>query len=423
MGPARMANRLAGVTRSRSVTPDRSSKIVLKPGPLPLAKASRARMPGRKRSRTFPAGRPAAPTRCLSSGVNRARYRIGVEKPTTSQTGLRSSWIRWRRKSRPMSVRSFMPPLPEVSWSGAPVVAGPAGLGGPAAARARVPQGPAGLAQEHVVQAGLGQPERPDGQARLVEQPEQPGQGGRAVAGVQPDRVALHGEVAHGGLPGQLGGRPRGGVRVAGDQDDRVARHLLLQRARGAFRDHRPVIDDHDAVAEHVGLVQVVRGQEHRGAPVPQAADVVPQAGPVLRVESGARLVQEQDLGLVHDAERHVEPPPLASGVRPAPGGPRTRPGRTRPAPPPPAGRLRRGCARTACPAGSGSRGRWPARRPRPAGSRSRCGRGPARAGAGRPARRPWRCPRRSAAGWSASAAWWFCRRRSGPGIRRSHPG
>ena len=39
MGPARMANRLAGVTRSRSVTPDRSSKIVLKPGPLPLAKA------------------------------------------------------------------------------------------------------------------------------------------------------------------------------------------------------------------------------------------------------------------------------------------------------------------------------------------------------------------------------------------------
>ena len=73
MGPARMANRLAGVTRNRSVTPDRSSKIVLKPGPLPLAKASRARMPGRKRSSTFPAGSPGAPTRCLSSGVNRAR--------------------------------------------------------------------------------------------------------------------------------------------------------------------------------------------------------------------------------------------------------------------------------------------------------------------------------------------------------------
>ena len=185
--------------------------------------------------------------------------------------------------------------------------------------RAPVPQGPAGLPQEHVVQAGLGQPERPDGQACLVEQPEQPGQGGGAVTGVQPDRVARHGEVAHGGLPGQLGGSPRGGVRVAGDEDDRVAGHLLLQRARGAFRDHRAVIDDHDAVAEHVGLVQVMRGQEHRGAPVPQAADVVPQAGPVLRVESGARLVQEQDLGLVHDAERHVEPPPLAAGIRPHP--------------------------------------------------------------------------------------------------------
>ena len=72
IGPARIANRLAGVTRSRSVTPDRSSKIVLKPGPLPLAKASRARMPGRKRSSTFrrAAGRA---DQCLSSGVNRAR--------------------------------------------------------------------------------------------------------------------------------------------------------------------------------------------------------------------------------------------------------------------------------------------------------------------------------------------------------------
>jgi hypothetical protein len=88
--------------------------------------------------------------------------------------------------------------------------------------RSPVPQGPAGLAKEHVVQAGLGQPERPDGQARLVQQPEQAGQRGRAVTGVQPDRVARHGEVAYVGLPGQFGGRPLGRVRVAGDEDDRV---------------------------------------------------------------------------------------------------------------------------------------------------------------------------------------------------------
>ncbi len=166
---------------------------------------------------------------------------------------------------------------------------------------------------------GSDRPERPDRQAGLVEQPEQAGQGGRAVAGVQPDRVARHAEVADGGLPGQLGGGLPGRVRVAGDEDDRVPRHLLLQRARGAFGDHRAVIDDHDAVAEHVGLVQVVRGQEHRGAPVPEGRGCGPQAGPVLRVEAGARLVQEQDLGLVHDAERDVEPPPLAAGVRPHP--------------------------------------------------------------------------------------------------------
>ncbi len=89
-GPNRMANRLAGVTRSRSIRPDCSSKMVPKPALEPLAKASRARIPGRKICSTPPVGNPRTPGRLLSSGVNSTRYRIGVENPTTSQTGLRS---------------------------------------------------------------------------------------------------------------------------------------------------------------------------------------------------------------------------------------------------------------------------------------------------------------------------------------------
>ena len=44
-------------------------------------------------------------------------------------------------------------------------------------------------------------------------------------------------------------------------------------------------------------------------------ADVIPQVRPVLRVEAGRRLVEEQHLGLVDDPERDVEPPALAAGV------------------------------------------------------------------------------------------------------------
>ena len=46
-----------------------------------------------------------------------------------------------------------------------------------------------------------------------------------------------------------------------------------------------------------------------------QRADVVPEIGPVLRIEPRARLVQEQHLGLVHDPERDVEPSALPAGI------------------------------------------------------------------------------------------------------------
>ena len=206
-----------------------------------------------------------------------------------------------------MSVAAFMPPPPRSRGPRPgqpgrrrPAATGRSGAGTrrPGSARTAGASGPAAT------------PGRAAGAARAARRP---------VAGVQPHGVPCHGQVTQAGLPGQRGGGPPAGLRVAGDEDDRVPGHLLLEGPRATFRHHGAVIDDHDVVAEHVRLVQVVRGQEDRGTPVPQAADVVPQAGPVLRVEPGARLIQEQDLGLVHDAERHVEAPSLAAGVGPDP--------------------------------------------------------------------------------------------------------
>ena len=138
------------------------------------------------------------------------------------------------------------------------------------------------------------------GGACPVEAPEQPGQRGRAVAGVQPHRGRRRTVRSRTrGCPCQPGGRPgtRRPASASAVSTTRRRPSAASEPAGCPRRDDLAVVDDHDPVAERVGLVQVVRGQEDRRALVPQAADVVPEAGPVLRVEPGGRLVQEEELG------------------------------------------------------------------------------------------------------------------------------
>ena len=79
--------------------------------------------------------------------------------------------------------------------------------------------------------------------------------------------------------------------------------------------DDPAVVHDHQPVAERIRFFEVVGREEDGGAPFPQVADVVPQVGPVLRVEPGARFVEEQHLGPVDDAQGHVQPPALAARI------------------------------------------------------------------------------------------------------------
>ena len=53
-------------------------------------------------------------------------------------------------------------------------------------------------------------------------------------------------------------------LAVEVDLDDVCARHALLQFDRRAQRDELAVIDDRDAVAERIGFIHVVSGDEHR---------------------------------------------------------------------------------------------------------------------------------------------------------------
>ena len=88
----------------------------------------------------------------------------------------------------------------------------------------------------------------------------------------------------------------------------------LLERARGALGDHQAVVDDDEPVAQRVGLVEVVGGEQHAGARSRRARISVPEVGPVLRVEAGGGLVEEEQRRPVHQAERRSRT--AASGRR-----------------------------------------------------------------------------------------------------------
>ena len=85
-------------------------------------------------------------------------------------------------------------------------------------------------------------------------------------------------------------------------------------RARGRL-DHAALLVDHDAVAEPVGLGQVVGHQHRRGPPAGEdGPQLVPQRLAQRQVERGERLVEQEQRGI--DGERAAEGHALALAAR-----------------------------------------------------------------------------------------------------------
>ena len=97
---------------------------------------------------------------------------------------------------------------------------------------------------------------------------------------------------------------------------DQVA-EPALEPGGGVVGDHAAVVDHDHPAGEGVGLLEVVGG-EHDGAAAlgVQAPDQLLEVGPVLRVEPGRGLVEEQHPRHVHQPHRDVEAAPLAAGER-----------------------------------------------------------------------------------------------------------
>src|SRR5690606_9386939 len=76
-----------------------------------------------------------------------------------------------------------------------------------------------------------------------------------------------------------------------------------------------PATGDHPSpVAQLGGLVEVVSGEQDRGALGFEPVDEAPKLTASLRVEAGSRFVEEQQLGTTDDAECDVDAATLAAG-------------------------------------------------------------------------------------------------------------
>ena len=83
---------------------------------------------------------------------------------------------------------------------------------------------------------------------------------------------------------------------------------LGLQRGGRPLGDDLALVDDPDPVREDVRLLEVLRRQEDGDAFLPaQAGDLLPERRAALRVETGRRLVEEEDARHVDEREREVE--------------------------------------------------------------------------------------------------------------------
>ena len=103
-------------------------------------------------------------------------------------------------------------------------------------------------------------------------------------------------------------------VAVRSDRDHRVDADGLLELGRRAEREQLAPVDDREPVAELVGLLHVVRGEQDRLTRGVQLAEDVPERDAALRIEPGGRLVEEEDRRPVHDRPGHHEPLRHAAG-------------------------------------------------------------------------------------------------------------
>jgi hypothetical protein len=96
---------------------------------------------------------------------------------------------------------------------------------------------------------------------------------------------------------------------------DAVARRSVdADLRRRADGEDATVLHDPDAIAEGLGLVEVVRGEQDRLAEVGERAHGAPGGAARLGIEAGRRLVEEDELRVADEREGEIQPARLPAG-------------------------------------------------------------------------------------------------------------
>src|SRR3989338_3266010 len=75
-----------------------------------------------------------------------------------------------------------------------------------------------------------------------------------------------------------------------------------------ALRGYLALVDDGNVLGETLRLLQVMRGEEYRNATLGEAREVVPHAPTQLHINTGSRLVQDEELRLMDKRTRDHQP-------------------------------------------------------------------------------------------------------------------
>ena len=172
----------------------------------------------------------------------------------------------------------------------------------------------AGQGQEHLVQRRLGDGHGLDADPVLAQRDQRLGR----LVGVDQRHVEparLRGQHRLVRQHTMDHGRRLGEVRRVGEpQLQRGRPDRGLELGRRALGDLDATVDDRDPVGELVGLVEVLGGEQDRAAVGDQLADRGPHLAARARVETGGRLVEEDQRRPADQADREVEPAAHATG-------------------------------------------------------------------------------------------------------------
>jgi hypothetical protein len=172
-----------------------------------------------------------------------------------------------------------------------------------------------GEGEEDLIQGRAAKTDVFDVDAQLVQRPH------RVHEPVSPT-VDIDGDLPSGAVDSRLAGDPAQGVGNGGKGGgimrtyfDHVSSGQALQLRRCARGDDLAVIDNEDLGGELVGLVEVLRGEQHVRAGRHQSANGLPKVDPTPRIQAGGGLIEQQQAGRSHQAGSEVQAASHATGV------------------------------------------------------------------------------------------------------------